>query len=347
MRMIGAVVLLGVSTTAMAQQALEVYGIVDMSLGYAKGSNSVMRLDDGRLSASRLGFRGTEDLGANLKAKFVLETGFSADTGTEFFGNSNLFGRQAYVGLAGNWGELRLGRQFTPAFYSLEKIDAFRFNSFASPILLISKTSFQGTGYVPYASRFSNAIEYFSPNFNGLSIRAAVAPGETAGSTRSGTGASFSVEYDKGPLYTFYAVQRANSTQTAATPLVYASTHQFAGAAYWLQSVRIGGFLGTSESAAPATRSARYAGLNLIWKVDAKNTVMAEAVRRDVRSADRQLTSFGIGADHVLSKRTTLYARLMTIDNPPGGADNINAIPINASSGDNGRSINVGLRHTF
>ncbi|WP_194722650.1 porin [Noviherbaspirillum malthae] len=346
MRFSAALLLAGLSASTGAQ-AVEVYGIVDMSLGYAKGSNSVTRLDDGRLSASRVGFRGTEEIAPNLKAKFVLESGFSADTGAEFFGNNSLFGRQAYVGLFGNWGELRLGRQFTPAFYSLEKIDAFRFNSFASPILLISKTSSQGTGYVPYGSRFNNAVGYLSPNFNGVVVRAALAAGETAGSTRSGSGASASIDYDKGPLYAFYAVQRSYTAVTAAAPEAYASTHQYAGAAYWFDSVRLGGFVGTSKSEAPATRSARYAGLNLIWKATSQNTLLAEAVRRDVRGTDNQLTSFGFGVDHLLSKRTTLYARMMTIDNPPGGGDNINAMPIAAGSGDSGKSINVGVRHTF
>lgn len=346
MRVSAALVLAGLSASVGAH-AVEVYGIVDMSLGYAKGSSNVTRLDDGRLSASRIGFRGTEQLGPDLKAKFVLESGFSADTGAEFFGNNNLFGRQAYVGLFGSWGELRLGRQFTPAFYSLEKIDAFRFNSFVSPILLLSKTSSIGAGYVPYGSRFSNAIEYHSPDLNGVVIRAAVAPGETAGSSRSGTGASASVEYNKGPLYAFYAVQRSYSTITAALPQPYASTHQYAGTAYWLDNVRVGGFIGNSESAAPNTRSARYAGLNLIWKATAQNTLIAEVVRRDVRGTANRLTSVGLGVDHLLSKRTALYARYITIDNPSGGGDNINAIPINAGSGDTGRSINIGVRHTF
>lgn len=346
MRVSAALVVAGLSASAGAY-AVEVYGIVDMSLGYAKGSSKVTRLDDGRLSASRIGFRGTEELGPNLKARFVLESGFSADTGAEFFGNNTFFGRQAYVGLLGNWGELRLGRQFTPAFYSLEKIDAFRFNSFVSPILLLSKTSSQGTGYVPYASRFSNAIEYLSPNLNGVVIRAAVAPGEAAGSSRSGTGASASIDYDKGPLYAFYAVQRSYSAITAALPAPYASTHHYAGAAYWLDNVRVGGFIGTSESAAPNTRSARYAGLNLIWKATSQNTLLAEIVRRDVRGSDNRLSSAALGVDHLLSKRTTLYARYIAIDNPSGGGDNINAIPITAGSGDSGRSINIGVRHTF
>lgn len=346
MRVNAALVLAGLSIP-MSGHAVEVYGIVDMSLGYAKGSSSITRLDDGRLSASRVGFRGIEELSPNLKAKFVMEAGFLADTGAEFFGNNQLFGRQAYVGVFGNWGELRLGRQFTPAFYSLEKIDAFRFNSFASPILLLAKTSSQGSGYVPYASRFSNAIEYHSPNIHGVVIRAAVAPGETAGSARSGTGTSASIDYDKGPLYAFYAVQRSYSAITTALPTSHASTHHYTGAAYWLSNVRIGGFIGTSSSAAPDTRSARYAGVNLIWKATSQDTLLAEIVKRDVRGTDNRLTSVGVGADHALSRRTTLYARYITINNPPGGGDNINAIPIAAGSGDSGRSINIGVRHTF
>jgi predicted porin len=58
-------------------------------------------------NASRIGFRGTEDLGGGLKAGFVLEHGFNINNGTQ--SQSAIWARQSEVNLGGNWGMVRLG----------------------------------------------------------------------------------------------------------------------------------------------------------------------------------------------------------------------------------------------
>jgi predicted porin len=64
-------------------------------------------------SASRIGFRGTEDLGNGLSAVFTLETGTKIDTG-EVDAAGTIFNRQAFVGLKSRAGMMALGRQYTP-----------------------------------------------------------------------------------------------------------------------------------------------------------------------------------------------------------------------------------------
>jgi hypothetical protein len=76
----------------------------------------------GGMFPSRLGFRGSEDLGGGLKAIFTLETGVYVDTGTSGQGN-RLFGRQAWVGLAGNWGQLTLGRNYNMLYNSMPEVE--------------------------------------------------------------------------------------------------------------------------------------------------------------------------------------------------------------------------------
>jgi GBP family porin len=105
--------LLGASALAQAQSNVEIYGL--LTVGVEKDSNqnggSVIRMVNGPMQLSRLGFRGAEDLGDGLKAIFVLENGFNIDTGTAGQGG-RLFGRNAYVGLQSPvWGALTLGRQ--------------------------------------------------------------------------------------------------------------------------------------------------------------------------------------------------------------------------------------------
>ncbi len=99
---------------AVAPSTVTAYGVVDNNVGWGKGSiTSLKRLGTGGYLGSRLGFRGTEDLGDGLRAVFLLEHGYNSDDGTA---TATFWNRQAYVGLAGGWGELLLGRQYTPTF---------------------------------------------------------------------------------------------------------------------------------------------------------------------------------------------------------------------------------------
>src|SRR5689334_4420243 len=94
------------------------------------GSGSVAKVSNGGLSPSRWGLRGSEDLGSGLKAAFVLESGFSPDTGVSLQGG-RLFGRQAFVSLASaGAGEIRLGRQYAPMHYSMVSSDIEGFANF-------------------------------------------------------------------------------------------------------------------------------------------------------------------------------------------------------------------------
>ncbi|MFX6218091.1 porin, partial [Acinetobacter baumannii] len=69
-----------------------------------------MALDSGLMKGSRLGVKGVEDLGGGIKALFTIENGFSVDTGEAGQGKL-LWGRQATVGLSGNFGTVLVGRQ--------------------------------------------------------------------------------------------------------------------------------------------------------------------------------------------------------------------------------------------
>ena len=100
-----------ISGSASAQSNVTVYGIIDASIAHSQSeaAPSKLSIDSGNWYGSRLGFRGSEDLGDGLSAIFQLENGFSVDTGN--LGQSGrLFGRHAWVGLKGSLGMLRVGR---------------------------------------------------------------------------------------------------------------------------------------------------------------------------------------------------------------------------------------------
>ena len=99
------------SSAAFAQSSVTLYGSLDLSLESVKGDKSVTRVTSGNHTTSRFGVKGVEDLGGGLKAKFNLEAPINADTGEV---KGNFWNRQAWLGLQGGFGELRLGRQDTP-----------------------------------------------------------------------------------------------------------------------------------------------------------------------------------------------------------------------------------------
>lgn len=82
------------------------------------------RLSSGVESGSRLGFRGTEELGGGTVATFVLESGFQADTGQAAQGGK-LFGRQSYLGLRTPAGTVTMGLQLTPQYLAMAAADPF------------------------------------------------------------------------------------------------------------------------------------------------------------------------------------------------------------------------------
>ncbi|AYR24371.1 porin [Herbaspirillum rubrisubalbicans] len=179
---------------AFAQSNVTIYGIVDTSIHYlnnanAKG-NSNVRMDNGAIANSRLGFKGSEDLGGGLKAMFQLENGFSSDNGAMLQGGS-LFGRQSWVGLQGAYGKVRVGRQNTPLFDLLaDHFDPLTVGNYASNSWLPAAASLVRT---------PNMLRY-DGQFGPVAASASWAFGEKAGSIRTGSQFSSALRYTAGPL---------------------------------------------------------------------------------------------------------------------------------------------------
>lgn len=169
---------------AAAQSKVEIFGVIDTNVTRLTGSgaSSKLGLATGGANISRLGFRGTEDLGGDLKAGFWLEAGLDSDTGAgKAAGSSGLgFNRRSTVSLLGNFGELRLGRDDSASFLSTLIFDAFLTNGVggtgAFSILGVPGTG-TATGGAPI--QISNAISYFlPPNLAGFYGQVQLAFGE-------------------------------------------------------------------------------------------------------------------------------------------------------------------------
>jgi predicted porin len=126
------------AVSAQAQSSVTLYGNVDAGLAYVKvkqagNSDTTTAVESSILTESFFGLKGQEDLGGGLKAIFKLESFIDVDTGATTAGN--FFGKNAYVGLAGDFGTVKLGNQ-----ESLFKTEAAAFDAFGvSPVLAVSK----------------------------------------------------------------------------------------------------------------------------------------------------------------------------------------------------------------
>jgi predicted porin len=204
-----ALAVLAASGAAMAQSSVTVYGIADIWFGSAKsqvntGAGLVGErqtvLESGGVSGSRFGFKGTEDLGGGLKAIFLLEQGFNLDTGTAK-DNTKAFSRQAYVGLAGGFGEVKLGNVFT----AYDDISGATTSAFDSALSATNNVFISNL----YTSNPTNNIYYATPSFGGFSGAVSYGLGEDKTSTTSASNTvSAHVKYENGPIFAGAAYQR-------------------------------------------------------------------------------------------------------------------------------------------
>ncbi|MCD6662617.1 MAG: porin [Comamonas sp.] len=161
----------GFCGAALAQSSVTLYGIADAGIGKARvdGDTRTHLLSGSTMNnlVSRLGVRGTEDLGGGLKAGFTFETGLSLHDGaTLTSGNGGGFwGRQADLWMGGGWGTLRLGRGYSPADSALWTWDL---TGLANYNVVENMFLDAGTDY-----RNSSQISYKTPSFNGWSAQIA------------------------------------------------------------------------------------------------------------------------------------------------------------------------------
>jgi len=152
--------------SAVAQSSVTLYGIADANFTSQKGNGTRNAIDSGGLNGSRWGLRGTEDMGGGLKANFLLESGFNIDTGLSGQGG-RLFGRSAWVGLSGGFGEARIGRHLTPIGAAIDTLSG-GLGTKSADIFAVARTIGGTAGSPLDAYRTDNSVNYITPNLFGL-----------------------------------------------------------------------------------------------------------------------------------------------------------------------------------
>lgn len=313
--------------SAAAQTSLTIYGLVDAGVVTEHGgpAGSVTKMGSGIQSGSRLGFKGMEDLGGGLFAKFALESGFNTDTGAQSQ-SGLLFGRQAWVGLGGGWGDVTLGRQYTPHYLLLEQTDPFSAGLAGNAANLMSTVQ-----------RTDNTIKYTSPDWSGFSGELAYGMGEVPGNSTANQQIGASVGYARGPLMLKIAHQRVDNaigTDNAKNTLI-AGRYDFG---------RVAASLGVGMNKGLGAVDSRDYMLGVTVPVGAGN-ILASYIKKDDRSVlNADADQWAIGYTYALSKRTNLYTSYARISNNPGAAYTVG----NASDpGTGDKALNFGLRYKF
>lgn len=305
---------------AAAQSSLSLYGLVDVSVGRFQnpGADALGGVVSGNMTTSYYGMKGSEDLGGGLTASFALEGFMRSDTGASGrFNGDTYWARSSWVGLSSpKLGALNFGRNTTSLFVNTLLFNAFGDSFGFSPSIRHTFTS----GTVTGDTGWSDSIRYSSPRFGGFSATAHGALGEANGGRNLG----FSALYFGGPLALGAAWQSVAKGDTVDNTKAWQL-----GGSYVLGDVKLFAQVGSVDNEA-TDNGWDITGLGTSVKFGA-GSLLAQWGRLNPEAGATR-TTFSLGYDHFLSKRTDLYAVYMN--------DRLEGLST-------GNTYAVGIRHRF
>lgn len=376
---------LAVTGIASAQSSVTLFGIVDATISrYSNSSvgavagNSWTGMTHSGYNSSQLGFRGREDLGGGLSAMFWIEGGLTNDDGTA---GGFSFTRRSVVGLTGNWGEVRLGREYTPTFTNDSAFDPFGTNGVGTNVISRARGTSTSVGLVsPVGAaaanaiapgtaavaavgsinttqvRASNSISYFLPaNLGGFYGNAMYAFSEqpSPAGVRGDAGEywGFRLGYATGPINAAFSWGKRDGAAPATAAVPDISTWSLGGSYDFGVGKLMGEYLRERYNG-PAAGSSRITGYllgGLIPMGAGEIRVAYSRAKMDVAAVglDPSARQIAIGYVHNLSKRTALYASYARISNRDGAALTFNQTVAPAVAGGRATGYDIGIRHTF
>jgi predicted porin len=362
------------ATSAFAQSSVTIYGIADVAYAsktHTAANGTVLSktagIGEGFNAGNRIGFRGTEDLGGGMKANFVIENGINitngnlfstraAASGQQLDGNFAASGnmpagaystgtnRQAYVGAAGGFGEVRLGFQYT-ALYTVSTLSGYHVGS-EQPGGDLAHGTLDNANY---GGTRANGITYILPKFGDVTATLQMGAGsgretaelsaasDTTGKTVDNLKrTSLLLNYASGPLNASFAHTKAKFNNSAVTAKAlgvaanqfglagvavdaaverdYDATLNQLGASYQLGALKLVGTwadgerIGTTDATKTTSSKAQQVGAEYAYGKARPFLTTGTAKTYNNTGAvafDAKLTQYGVRYD--LSKRTTAY----------------------------------------
>jgi predicted porin len=344
------------ATAAQAQSNVTIYGVLDAGITRASntgsGALSNTGLTNGGLSTPRWGFRGTEDLGAGLKASFVLESEFLTSNGTgtthtnssTFDKPATLFNRASFVNLAQDGiGSIQLGHMNRQDYNMSAKYDVFGGNNIGGWL-----ASNKGTVALDQAIRTSNTVQLQTASLGGLVLTYQHQYGGVAGNSSRGKSSTIGAEFTSGPFAIAATYADYNSATSASAWSDYKTTSVYAKYDMKVADLRVG-FAEKETNGAAAKESGYFVGVRA--PVTSKIGVLAQYNAFD-NDAGMKPTTYALGATYAFSKRTTAYA-IGAKSNQDNGSKQMIVSDSKYSgfqstvTGKDSTAYSVGIRHTF
>ena len=332
---------LTVTGLACAQSSVTLFGVVDAGVSYQSATSrnaitgitskqSQWSLANSGYNSSRIGFRGTEDLGGGLAASFWLEAPITNDDGATGIAN---FNRRSTVSLSGGFGEVRLGRDYTATFWNDTVFDPFGTNGSGTNVISTVSAS-TGIGNSNY-TRASNMVAYFLPsNLGGFygqvqyslneNVRTSATDLTAATSSSAGRYIGGRFGYANGPLDVALAAGQNVAVDTTALTRKVQTVNL--GASYDFGPVKLFGELSNVQNkfdTGLTNTHDSYKGY-LIGATVPVGPGLIRASYSAVRynegatglyGEDPRVNKLALGYVHNLSKRTALYATVARVSN--------------------------------
>jgi predicted porin len=357
------------STAAFAQSNVTIYGVVDASVDVTNAGDS-STLGEGvhttKISSnqSRIGFKGSEDLGDGLKAVFQLETAFNTDGTTA----SNLNSRNTFVGLASdNWGRVILGRYDTPYKTSTRAWDLFGDHLGDNRNLMggaaLTTAGLAGVNaIIPFDNRASNTVRYDSPNWGGFNLAVAYVDNAEAVAYSAPKSSEWSVSGSYAITSEWSAIAAYEKHFNVGLPALTTPTTEEKA---WK--------VGASFKTGPFQASAIYEKTDddfatslghKAWTVSGGYSVTtSDLIKLAYTKAgklegpfvgDTGAKQWAVGYDHTMSKRTKLYAEYVKLKNESGVGYGLTGAGLNTTGGStvvsadsDPSAFSFGVRHAF
>ena len=368
---VAALATLAATGASYAQSTVELFGILDAAYTHVSGNGvSADKMTTSSNASSQLGFRGIEDIGSGIKGGFWLEAGLNNDSGAGAATNTNnqvsgkapagaaggqglTFNRRSTVSVGGSFGELRVGREYTPQFWNLTAYDPFGTNGVGANAMMAGAAG-SNVGVGGTKVRASNSFTYlYNHSFNatsfagqdGFHAMAQYFLGENYSNValpagkNDGNGYGIRVGYNAGPL----TVAVANGKTTLVNGTLNEEVTNV-GASYDLGVAKL-----MAQYSEDKYGTSKFNGYLLAATVPAGPGFIRASYsdyNAKAGSVVGEVGKFAVGYVYNLSTRTALYGTYATVSNKSGsniGVDFATSTAVNGS----GSGFDLGIKHSF
>ncbi|GAA5180517.1 porin [Niveibacterium umoris] len=361
-----------------ADTSVTLYGLIDMGASW-RGNNydnataARTGVDSGQMNGSRLGVRGSEEIMPGLKANFRFEAGIAADIGgsnqgtvstgqkttkvctnaactttanavtTEQTTNQRVWGRASWVGLQGDYAEMRLGRMYTPKFNMYaDNIDPFGLGSVAETNNI----------FTHIVARADNAVYVTTPFFGNVFAVEAMYSTKTSGDEAAANAGDTrlidiqpKLKFGPATFFVDYTQQNVHNATTKKGSVDAGVAADFKVVKATLAYARV-----KDETVAKVNGSTRgWDRWNVAGTVPMGNlSLLAQySYSKDRNSLKEKAEQIGFGGLYSLSKRTTVYSVYSKINTDPSVKSGYEVADATNSGNGYRAGFNLGVRHTF